>query len=131
LTSEPQLPKDELLSRLLFGRSVADITPYEAISLAGAVLTLTGGAPGVMDRTRQTLGIDRLEIRGRGPQAKDATVGAGKYLAEGLYLELERGLDPQSSKASIQVEITPEVSFQSEVGANSEGGVGLRWRWNY
>jgi translocation and assembly module TamB len=131
LTSEPQLPKDELLSRLLFGRSVSDITPYEAISLAGALLTLTGGAPGVMDRTRQTLGIDRLEVRGRGSEAKDAVIGAGKYLADGIYVEVERGLDPQSSKASVQVDLTPQISFQSEVGANSEGGVGLRWRWNY
>lgn len=129
LKSEPPLPPDEVLSRLLFGRSGAEITPVQALTLADAVLTLTGGGPGIMDKARQTLGVDRLEFKGG--DADEAAIGAGKYLTEGIYVEVERGLDPQSSKASVQVEITPQISFVSQIGANSEGGVGLRWKWNY
>lgn len=49
---------------------------------------------------------------------------AEKYLSDIVYLEAEQGLDTQSSKASVQVEVTPNITFDSEIGANSEGGIG-------
>lgn len=48
----------------------------------------------------------------------------GKYLSDRVYLEAEQGLDNQSSKASVSVEVTPKITFESEIGANSEGGIG-------
>jgi len=132
LTSDPQLPSDEILSRLLFGRALGAITPFQALVLADAARTLAGGGSlGLLDQTRSALGIDQLEIKSGGEETDQATVGAGKYLSDKVYLEVEQGLDPQSSKAKVQVEVTPNVSVESEVGANSEGGMGVRWRWDY
>ncbi|MCE3290815.1 MAG: autotransporter, partial [Caulobacter sp.] len=37
LTSSPQLPQDEVLSRVLFGSSAAQLSPYEAAQLASAL----------------------------------------------------------------------------------------------
>ena len=132
LTSDPPLPSDEILSRVLFGRTLTAITPFQALSLADAARTLAGGGgPGVMEKTRKVLGVDQLEIKTDGQEADEATLGAGKYLSERVYLEVEQGLDPQSSKAKVQVEVTPNITVESEIGANSEGGMGVRWKWNY
>jgi len=63
LSSEPQLPQDEILSRLLFGTSVSKISPAEGFELAQAAAALaTGGDPSVLDRIRQGLGLDRLSL---------------------------------------------------------------------
>ena len=132
LTSDPPLPSDEILSRVLFGRTLTAITPFQALALADAARTLAGsGGPGVMEKTRKVLGVDQLELKTDGKEIDQATVGAGKYLSDKVYLEVEQGLDPQSSKAKVNVDVTPNVTVESEVGVNAEGGMGVRWKWDY
>lgn len=132
LTSDPPLPSDEILSRVLFGRTLTAITPFQALALADAARTLAGsGGPGVMEKTRKVLGVDQLELKTDGKEIDQATVGAGKYLSDKVYLEVEQGLDPQSSKAKVNVDVTPNVTLESEVGVNAEGGMGVRWKWDY
>ncbi len=133
LTSEPSLPSDEILSRLLFGRNVASITPIQALRLAHAARTLSGGGGtfDLMGRTRRLLGIDQLEIKQAGEGIGQATVSAGKYLREGVYLEVEKGVGPESGKSSVEVEMTPNITLETEVGENARGGVGLNWKLNY
>jgi len=46
LWSEPELPQDEILSRILFGKSVGAITPPEALELAASVAALSGAGSG-------------------------------------------------------------------------------------
>ncbi len=48
LTSDPVLPQDEILSRLLFKKAAGGLSPFQALQLAQAVAQLSGG-PG--DRT--------------------------------------------------------------------------------
>jgi translocation and assembly module TamB len=43
LTSTPQLPQDEILSQVLFGRSASQLSPFEAAQLAAGVASLAGG----------------------------------------------------------------------------------------
>ncbi|MFH1122085.1 MAG: translocation/assembly module TamB domain-containing protein, partial [Pseudomonadota bacterium] len=132
LSSEPVLPSDEILSRLLFGRSVTQITPLQALTLANAVKTLAGGGGfDFMGRTRKWLGLDQLEIKQSGDNMEEAAVSAGKYLSDTIYLEVEQGVGPGSGKASVQWEITPNITVETEVGANAQGGGGVNWKWDY
>jgi translocation and assembly module TamB len=132
LTSEPEFPQDEILSRLLFGRSVSDITPVQAVRLAYAARQLTGGGGfDFMGRTRSFLGVDQLEIKQSGENGEEPAISAGKYLSNGVYLEAEKGVGPETGKTSVEVEITPNVTLETEIGENAEGGVGLNWKLNY
>lgn len=133
LTSEPEFPQDEILSRLLFGRSVSDITPVQAVKLAYAARQLTGGGGGFdfMGRTRTLLGVDQLEIKQSGENGEESAISAGKYLSQGVYLEVEKGVGPETGKTSVEVEITPNITLETEIGENAEGGVGLNWKLNY
>jgi translocation and assembly module TamB len=132
LSSEPSLPSDEILSRLLFGRSITNITPVQAIRLAQAVNVMArGDGFDFLERTRRLLGIDQLEVKQAGDDPREATLSAGKYVTEKVYLEVERGIGAQSGKATVELELTPNISVETEVGANSEGGVGLNWKWDY
>jgi translocation and assembly module TamB len=131
LESEPPLPQDEVLSRLLFNRAANSITPVQAVQLAAAVNRLAGGGPGVLDRLRGALGIDTLDVGGGGEGDQGTTVRAGKYLSEDVYVEGETGTADQSSKARVEVEILPNLSLQAETGADQNSGVGLKWKYDY
>jgi translocation and assembly module TamB len=61
LSSEPALPQDEILSRLLFGTGASRLGAGQALQLAQAGASLAGGGDlGLLDRLRQGLGLDRL-----------------------------------------------------------------------
>lgn len=132
LTSEPALPSDEILSRLLFGRRVSNMSPLQALQLAQAASLLAGGG-GVdfMGKTRQFLGVDQLEVKQNGETGGGTSLRAGKYLREDIYLEVERGVGAETGKASVEWEVTPHITLESEVGENAEGGVGVQWKWDY
>ena len=66
LTSTPALPQDEVLSRVLFGRGVGQITAAEGLQLAQAAAALSGRGPDVLSRLRTGLGLDWLRF-GSGP----------------------------------------------------------------
>ena len=132
LSSDPPLPPDEILSRLLFGRSASNITPLQAIQLADSINTLTrGGGVDLLGRTRQLLNLDRLSLEQTGKNQDQTALSAGKYLSEDVYLKVQQGISPETGKASLTWEITPNISVETEVGVNAEAGVGVNWRWDY
>jgi len=132
LSSDPPLPSDEILSRLLFGRSASSITPLQAIQLADSINTLArGGGLDLLGRTRQALGLDQLTLKQTGKTQETTALSAGKYLSEEVYLEVEQGISPETGKASIVWEITPNVSVETEVGVDAEAGIGVHWHWDY
>jgi translocation and assembly module TamB len=63
LSSQPELPQDEILSRVLFGTSISQISAAQGLEIAQAAAALaTGGGPGVLDKIRAGLGLDRLSF---------------------------------------------------------------------
>lgn len=131
LSSEPVLPQDEILARILFGRSVTQLTPVQGLRLASAVSTLQGGSgtADVLSSLRKGLGVDTLDVGGTGTE--DASAKAGKYVSDKVFVEVERGVQTGSGKARVQVELTPNLSVNTEVDEQSQTGVGLEWRFDY
>jgi translocation and assembly module TamB len=135
LTSDPEMPQDEVLARVLFGRGAGDITAAQALELAQAAATLAGrgGGPGLLDRIRATVGLDRLDISS-GETSSDGTTGtkitAGEYVTERVFVGVEQGTTAESTRSKVEVEITPNLSVESSVGATS-AGVGVNWKWDY
>ncbi|MBN1626332.1 MAG: translocation/assembly module TamB domain-containing protein, partial [Deltaproteobacteria bacterium] len=132
LTSEPSLPSDEILSQLLFGRDVSQITPFQAIQLGNALNTMMGDSRyDIIGSTRKILGVDQLELVQTGDNNDESAVSVGKYLSDELYIELEKGLGTESGKASFTWEVTPNITIDTELNENSSTGVGLNWKWDY
>jgi translocation and assembly module TamB len=131
LSSEPPLPSDEILSRLLFGRSAKNISPIQAAQLANAVNTLAGGGGDLLGRMRRLIGVDALTLNQAGEDYTESTVSVGKYLSEDVYVEVEKGLSPETGKASLKWDVTPNITVGTEVGVNAQTGVSVDWRWDY
>ena len=56
LTSSPELPQDEVLALLLFGRGITEISALQAVQLAGAIRTLSGRSNGLSEGLRASIG---------------------------------------------------------------------------
>lgn len=131
LTSNPDKPQDEILSNLLFDKSAGAMTPLEAVQLANSAAQLAGmggQGPGFMDNIRGSLGLDTLKFSGgdSGPG-----VEAGSYVADGVYVGVKQGLGEDSSAAVIEYEVTPNITVESDIGADSESRMGVKMEWDY
>ncbi|MET0180862.1 MAG: translocation/assembly module TamB domain-containing protein, partial [Novosphingobium sp.] len=81
-SSSPALPEEELLSRILFGSSITNISAVEALQLGSAVASLRGGGGlDPINKLRSAIGLDRLRIVG-----SDAALGRGTSIAVGKYI---------------------------------------------
>ncbi len=136
LRSEPALPEDEAVARLLFGKSVKNMTPVQAIQLANAIQTLRGGSSQFdpLGKARDILQVDRLTIESQETsEGSGVAIGLGKYVTDKVYVELTRTPEPtQPWKGSVEVELSPSVNLETTTSGNSGfGGVELQWKNDY
>lgn len=129
-TSSPSLPQDEILARLIFGRSMNNLSAFQIAQLAAAVADLAGGGGGsLLNSLRSKLGIDDLDIttdsQGR------AAVSAGKYLNDRTYLELKQDPETGGGKAAINLDIGRGVKLRGEAGSNGAGAAGIFYEKEY
>lgn len=133
LTSPQGLPQDEVLSAVLFGKSVASLGATEAVQLAQSAAALSGvggSGGGLLDRVRRGLGVDRLEFS-QGADGKTGAVQAGRYVSDRVYVGVEQGIGPNQSRAKVEYDITKSLKAQADVGANSETRFGLTFERDY
>ncbi len=134
LTSRPPLPESEIASQVLFGTDSANLSPAQSLQLASAIATYsgTGGAVGILDQTRRSLGVDVIGFSESEQDPEKTRVSVGKYVADGVYLEVEGGGTEDSRTATtVEVEVLPDVRIE---GGTTEGGgnkVGIKWKWDY
>jgi len=142
LTSEPSLPQDEILSRVLFNRSTNQLSGFEAAQLAASASQLLGlgGNAGILDQVRRTLGVDRLRLTGAGRDGTGGGIEAGRYLHRGVYLGLEQGVGAAGgsagsagSRAKVEVDLLDHVQAEAGVGlgGGAQPSVGLKFEWDY
>jgi translocation and assembly module TamB len=125
LTSNPPLPQDEVLSRVLFGRSTAQLTGVEALQLAAGLAALAGGDNfDVIGNLRDLVALDRLTFA---YGAAGLEVTGGKYLGRDFYLELIN--EPDVGIIS-QVEWRPirPLAITSRLAPDGDARISIRWR---
>lgn len=130
LTSVPMLPQDELLSMILFGRSQRQISPLQAVRLAQAAAELTGisTVPDVLGAFKSRLGLQEVDV------SKDdddnTAIGIGGYVGEKYYVRTQRSVSGKDS-TKVEVQLTPKISVETEIGSDSRQGGGVNWKHDY
>jgi translocation and assembly module TamB len=132
-TSSPTLPQDEVLSRLLFGASVTNISPIQAVQLAAALNSLRGSGGGLnpLGKLRSVTGIDRLRVLGEDKSTGRGTaVSAGQYIGNSIYVEIitdARGF----TATQLEIALTKTLSLLSATGSFGGSNVTLRYSRDY
>jgi translocation and assembly module TamB len=132
-TSTPALPQDELLSRLLFGTSITNLSAPEALQLAAAVAALKDGNGGLnpINAVRRAAGLDRLRILPADAQTGQQTsIAAGKYVTRKLYAEIIT--DGQGYSATrIEYQVTRWLSLLSSISTLGRQSANVRVSKDY
>ncbi|MEJ6397527.1 translocation/assembly module TamB domain-containing protein [Yoonia sp. 208BN28-4] len=127
--SSPDLPQDEVLAQLIFGRDLADISPLQAVQLAAAVGTLAGrGGGGLIDTFRQDIGLDDFDITT--DEEGNAAVRAGAYLSENVYTDVTIASDG-STEVNINLDITDDVTAKGTFSDDGETSIGIFYERDY
>ncbi|HEY0624488.1 translocation/assembly module TamB domain-containing protein [Sphingomonas sp.] len=131
-TSTPSLPQDEVLSRLLFGSSVTNLSATEAIQLAAALNSLrASGGLNPLGQLRSAAGIDRLRILGEDDTTgRGMALAAGQYLTDDIYVEI---ITDARGYTAVQLEIalTRALSLLSQTGSFGGSRAGLKYSKDY
>jgi translocation and assembly module TamB len=130
LSSTPEMPQDEILSRLLFGVSVTQLTPLQLAQI-GAALAIMGGVGGgggfnPINAVQRKLGLDRLAIGGGssnngaatgtpGETNNSATIEAGRYVTRRVYIGAKQSTSG-NTQAQVQVDLTKSLKLQTTLG---------------
>lgn len=130
-TSSPALPEDEVLARLIFGRSMSNLSPLQIAQLAEAAAQLAGlsGPTSLLDNLRNSIGVDDLDIT---TDAEGNTaVSAGKYLNDRTYLTLQKGDRAGSGKATIDLDVGRGVKLRGSASEDGEARGGVFFEREY
>ena len=125
--SDPELPQDEVLAQIVFGRSLTDLSPTQIARLASIAAELTGGSsPGLVDGIRAGTGLDDLDVTT--DANGNAAVQAGKYISDEIYLGVQAG---QESKVTINIDITDEITARGSAGTDGNSEIGIFYEKDY
>lgn len=127
--STPESPQDEVLSQLLFGRNISEISAFQALQLASAVATLAGrGGAGIISNLRAGFGLDDLDVTTTDSGA--TAVRAGKYISENVYTDVTAASDG-TADVSINLDLTKSLRAKGTVGSDGDTGIGLFFQKDY
>lgn len=129
-SSNPSLPQDEVLARLLFKRSMGELSPLQLAQLAAAAAELVGGGSGggLLNDIRGAAGLADLDVV---TDAKgNVGVQAGTYLQDNVYLGVTAGANGQS-KVTINLDVTDNLTVKGAAGQDGNSSVGVFYEQDY
>ena len=131
--SVPALPQDELLSRILFGTSITNLSAPEAVQLATAVAALQSGSGSLdpINAVRRAVGLDRLRIVPADVATGQKTaISAGKYVGRKLFVEVIT--DGQGYSATrVEYQVTRWLSILSSISTIGRTSANVRVSKDY
>ncbi|MCP8884064.1 translocation/assembly module TamB domain-containing protein [Devosia sp. XJ19-1] len=129
-SSNPTLPQDEVLSRLIFNRSMGELSPLQLAQLAAAAAELVGGGGGggLVDSLRGAAGLADLDVVTDGQG--NVGVQAGTYIQDNVYLGATVGSNGQS-KVTINLDVTEDLTVKGSAGQNGDTSLGVFYERDY
>ncbi len=128
-TSDPDLPDDEVLAQILFGKSLSDLSALQTAQLAASVAELAGGKSiGLVSGIRDSLGLDDLNLETN--SEGNATVRAGRQLTEDIYTDVAVDSEGET-ELNINLDVTDNFTAKASVGSDGESSLGFFFQKDY
>ncbi|MEL6840254.1 MAG: translocation/assembly module TamB domain-containing protein, partial [Pseudomonadota bacterium] len=126
--SIPELPQDEVLSQLIFGRDLSSISPLQAVQLASAISTLAGRGGGAFDRLRRNVGLDDLDITT--DEEGQTAVRAGRYISDNVYTDVTVTSEGDT-EINLNLDLTDDITAKGSVDQDGETSIGIFFERDY
>jgi len=124
LSSDPPLPQDEILARLLFGKSASQLTALQIAQIGAALASLSGvggSGPNPLAKVQKALGLDVLSVgtsassTGTGTQSSGTTVEAGRYVSDRVFVAAKESTTG-FSQVEVDVDLSKHLKLQTRLG---------------
>lgn len=132
--SDQSLPREEIISHILFGKDTSSITPMQTLQLASALGELTNQRSkfnlNVIENIKSKIGLDHIAVGSDNEETSNMSLEVGKNITDTVYIELGSDLAGESTYAAIQTDITPKLKLEAkrEVKEMEENvSIGLRY----
>jgi len=129
-SSEPDLPQDEVLSRILFSKASGGLSATQALQLAQVAAQFSGGGGGdAFERIRKSLGVDSLDVS-VGANG-NPTVGLSRSINRRLSVGVKTGTAATDSGVTVDFDVTRHLRLKGDADASGNTGVGAGMEWEY
>lgn len=118
LSSQPELPQDQILALLLFHTSTGQLSPFQIASIAAGLAELSGSTsnfPNPLESLQNALGLDQLGINS-GTNGSP-TLQAGRYIGRNLYVGAQESTGGTGAQGVVTYNLTPGLKLNATVGA--------------
>ncbi len=128
-SADPEAPEDEVISLILFGRYVSELSAFQALQLANGVSQLSGkGGVNVIGGLRDNIGLDELDVTT--DEAGSTSVSAGKYITDKIYTDITNNTD-RGTDISINIDLTKRLTGRAKVAEDGNSSIGLFFERDY
>lgn len=128
-TSDPFLPEEEVIARLIFGRELGSISAFQAAKLASAVATLSGRSRGgPLGRLRGGLGLSDLDVTQNADG--ETEVSAGGYISEKVYTEITAD-SAGRQQINLNLDLTRSLTARGKAAVDGNSGIGIFFERDY
>src|SRR6202012_1316886 len=108
-----------------FGQSTQQLSPFQLAAIAQAAASFGGvGGSDPLAAMRGGLGLDRLLVNTASGSNAGATVEAGKYVANGVYVGAKQGTSG-GSQAQVQIDLTKHLKLQTTLCTGGTPATGI------
>ncbi|WP_208441271.1 translocation/assembly module TamB domain-containing protein [Bartonella raoultii] len=127
-SSQPNLPQDEILARLIFNRSLNELSPFQIAQLAAAAADLAGANTSLLNTLRAKIGLDDLDVVV--DEKGNTGLRIGRYIHNNVYLGFEAGSDG-ATKGTINLDISRHLKAKGAIGNEKNSSVGIFYERDY
>ena len=124
----PEAPQDEVMSLILFGRRLDELSAFQTIQLVNGLAQLSGRGGIGFAEGAQRLGVDEFDITTT--DSGDTEVTVGKYLTDDIYTDVttsgEGGTD-----VSLNIDLTDSLTAKATAGSEGESSIGIFFERDY
>lgn len=127
--ASPEAPQDEVLSLIIFGRYVSQLSTFQALELANGLAELSGRKGiGILGNIRQSIGLDELDVTTT--ESGDTSVTAGKYITDEIYTDVTTSAE-EGTDVSLNIDLTDDLTAKAGVGSEGDSSLGLYFERDY
>ncbi|MCR4268050.1 translocation/assembly module TamB domain-containing protein [Nitratireductor sp. ZSWI3] len=128
-SSQPELPEDEVLARLIFDRGIDELSAVQIAQLAAAAAELAGGSnTSLLGSLRNAAGLDDLDVIT--DSQGNAAVRAGRYIQDNIYLGVEAGAKG-TTRGTVNLDITDDLKARGSLGSDGDSSLGIFFEKDY
>ena len=134
LTSNPSKSESDIMSLLLFGRSMNDLDGSQSnlLQQRTAEILMVFGSSKLEGEMSRRLGVDMFTFQQSTRNPNETALTVGKYISNKTMLKYEQGLENSANfLINLEYQLTRRFKIETFIDQNQETGLEINWSKEY